>query len=97
MGWGEGPSSKEGETAEVGAVMDLWGCDAAPVQCPCTHLPFLFHQNRSPLTSYPSIVIKMPFSVSDRSYADVVSLSAWSPHARPESHIIEVDDEVKAA
>jgi len=25
------------------------------------------------------------------------SLSAWSPHARPESHIIKVDDEVKAA
>jgi hypothetical protein len=57
-----------------------------PRRCnvPVTHLPFLFHQNRSPLTSYPSIVIKMPFSVSDRSYADVVSLSAGSPHARPQ-------------
>ena len=42
--------------------------------CPCTHHPFLFHQNHSLLTSYPSIVIKMPLSVSsDRSFADVVS------------------------
>jgi len=42
--------------------------------CPCTHHPFLFHQNHSLLTSYPSIVIKMSFSVSsDRSFADVVS------------------------
>ena len=83
-GRGEGPSSKEGETTEVGAVMDIWGCDAVLVQCPCTHLPFLFHQNRSPLTSLPSIEIKMPFSVSDCSYADVVSLSVGSPHAHPQ-------------
>jgi hypothetical protein len=39
----------KGEIAKVGAMMELWGCDTAQVQCPCTHLPFLFHQNRSPL------------------------------------------------
>jgi len=60
------------------------GCVRVVPSCPCTHPPFLFHQNRSPLTSYPSIVIKLPFSVSPRSYADVVSLSAGSPHARPQ-------------